>query len=169
VLGPKPHFRQHGATALGPLAGLEIGVDLERRFEDRADLLARIERCVRVLEDHLHGLAEVPLGSFARGHRVVADELQLAARRRLHQRDDARERRLAAAGLADDRQRAARREREGKPADRVQLRGLAQRTAADPVDTGDVTRFDDGRGHGFAVSRIPSRALAASRCGSPSG
>ena len=40
--------------AVAPLGGRQVGVDHQRLAEHVADLLARIERAVGVLEDDLH-------------------------------------------------------------------------------------------------------------------
>ena len=60
VLGREPHPLEqalHGAAQLG--AGLDA-VQAHRVADDLHDALARVERRVRVLEDHLHLAAQRP-------------------------------------------------------------------------------------------------------------
>ena len=58
VLRPQADLRHHVARPRGALGTAELGVDGERLFQDRADLLARIEGAVGVLEDELHRAAQ---------------------------------------------------------------------------------------------------------------
>jgi hypothetical protein len=77
-------------------------VDDERLGDDRADRLARVERRVGVLEDHLH-VAPQRLELPARQRRDVPALEADRARRRVHQaQQQPGGRRLAAAALADD-------------------------------------------------------------------
>ena len=102
------------ALALGRRAD---AVDVERLGDDEADALARVERRVRVLEDH-HHLAPERAHVLARELRdVPALEDDLAVRRLEQLHDAARHRRLAAAGLADDAERLALPEGEADPVD----------------------------------------------------
>ncbi len=73
-----------------------------RLADDVGDAHARVERGVRVLEDHLHRqLRRLALGRFER--RPIAAAIEDAALARRHDAgDDAAERRLAAAGFADE-------------------------------------------------------------------
>jgi hypothetical protein len=58
VLGSQPDLPQHRARQVRLFRSGEIRADRERRLEDCADLLARIERPVGVLEHHLDRLAQ---------------------------------------------------------------------------------------------------------------
>ena len=80
------------------------------------DAPARVEARVRVLEDHLHAPAQLPaLGRAARVRAMSMPSKMIgAARRRVEPDDQARDRGLAAAGLADERQRLAAADREGR-------------------------------------------------------
>ena len=53
LLGPEADLGHHGARRRLARLGVEIGVDDHRLFQDRAHLLARIERAIGILEDHL--------------------------------------------------------------------------------------------------------------------
>ena len=96
-------------------------VDLERLLEDRADLLARIERAIGILEDDLD-IAPQSLEGSARleARDVDAVDDQGARGRRLDHGDDAGKRRLAAAGFADDRECLPGLEREADAVDGLQ-------------------------------------------------
>jgi len=87
------------------MIGLRATRDLvdQQSFLDRgADRHARIERRVRILEDHLHAPAHrAQLAAFERAD-VDAVEADLAGRRLGEAQDRAPERRLAASGFADD-------------------------------------------------------------------
>ena len=99
-------------------------MDLQGVADDRADPFPRIEAGVRILEDQLHLAPEraelagaVPVDRLA-----LEDDL---AGRRLQQADDRPpERRLPAAGLADEAERLARLHREAHAVDRMDLRDL---------------------------------------------
>ena len=87
------------------VARLVQRVDGERFGEDRGHRLARIERRVRILEDHLD-LAPVRHPFAARqSHELFALELHAARRGRVQADDRARARRLAATRLADEAER----------------------------------------------------------------
>ena len=136
VLGPQPDLRQHGASAFGAHGGRQRGVDLQRRFQNGADLLARIERAVGILEHQLHGACATRVRSGGRVDGIHAVQHKRARGRRLDQRHHARQRRFAAARFADHGQRLAGVDRERDAADRLQVRRFAQHAAAHFVDAG---------------------------------
>src|SRR4051812_963470 len=110
---------------LAPPLSLVDPVDLERVGDDRADGLARVERRVRVLEDHLD-LAPERLQLLAREARdVAALVLDRAARRVEQAGDEARRGALAAAGLPHDPERLALGDVERDAVDRVHGTDLA--------------------------------------------
>ncbi len=93
-------------------AALDLGfgaelVHLQRLGDDEADALARVQRRVRVLEDHHHLAAERAHLRAREIGDVVAAELDRAAGRIEQLHDAARHRRLATARLADDAERLA--------------------------------------------------------------
>src|SRR3546814_8836439 len=66
-----------------------LAIDHQRLFQDGADLLARVERAVGVLEDDLHRLAQLAAGfALGLGHGDVVEQ-QAAGGRRLDQRNEA--------------------------------------------------------------------------------
>src|SRR3546814_10215929 len=82
-------------------------IDDQRLLQDGADLLTRVQRAVGILKHDLHRLTQLALRlALGLGH-VDAVEHQGAGRRPFDQRHHAGERGLAAAGLADYRQRLA--------------------------------------------------------------
>src|SRR5260221_2030001 len=108
MLGPQPDLFHHVARRRRALRFARFRVDDERLLEDGADLLARVERGVGVLEDDLNGAAQGATFRlrFAFGG-IPAGDAQVAAARLLDQRDQTGEWRLAAAGLAADAERLA--------------------------------------------------------------
>ncbi len=104
VLGAEPDQRQQ---LLDVVLETALGLDAlepERRADDRADRVPRVQRGVRVLEDHLDVAAHRPHLAHGQVRDVPALELDLAARRLDQPGDEPAHRRLAAAGLADDAQ-----------------------------------------------------------------
>ena len=98
--------------------------------DDVADGLARVERRVRVLEDHRH-LAPLPAEVLsAEGREILAPKRDAARGRLVEAEQGAPERRLPAAGLADQPDRPARADGEVDPVDRVDVGGDPLRDAA---------------------------------------
>ena len=105
VLGREADDAQQLVNARTPLLAAAAIVDHERLADDVADGHARVERCVRVLEDDLHLAANVAQLPPRQVRDVTTVELDLA-RRRISQPDQrAREGRLATPGLADEPER----------------------------------------------------------------
>ncbi len=103
----------------------------QRRREDLAHALARVQRRLRVLEDHLHVAAHGGHPSTRSLGDVLAAEPHRSAGRRLQPREAADQGRLSAAGLADDPEGLALVQRERHVGDRVHLPHLAvERQAA---------------------------------------
>jgi hypothetical protein len=150
VLRPQAHLRHHLARSAGPLGRTEIRVDDERLFENRAHLLAWIERPVRVLEHELHGPAQALCLPGRRAHRVDAVERQRALGGLLDQRDHTGKGGLAAAGFADDGKRAAGLDGEGHASDRLQPARLLEQAAPHLVDALQVAGYDDRGAHDAA-------------------
>ena len=110
--------------------GRYAGVDEQRLAEHVADLLARIERAVRVLEHDLHLAAHLRRQPFLGDVDLLAVDEQFAGCRRIDQRDDAGECRLAATALADDRQRLAFLDRKADALDGMDCLGAGEQPAA---------------------------------------
>ena len=103
-------------------------VDGEHLLERAADGDPRVERGVRVLEHQLHPPAELAEGAMAEAGDVAAVELDAPGRRVLEAHEQPRQRRLAAAGLADDAQRLAATQPQRHAGDRRATSGAVPRT-----------------------------------------
>ena len=136
-------------------------VDLERVGDDLAHAPARIERRVRVLEDHLQLAPVRPQLAVRERRDVVAAEAQRAARRLEQPDEEPAERRLAAAGLADDAERLAAAHLERHAVDGVDDLGRAALERARPhrevLDEVDRLEQDAVRAH----ARLPAQARRA--------
>ncbi len=119
VLGVEPDHLQHPLHfLLDPALGLDA-LEPEGSADDRADGVPRVQRRVRVLEDHLHVPAHRTHSAHPEVSDVLALELDLAAGRFEQPGDQPPHRRLAAAGLAHDAQRLAGLDLEVEAVDRV--------------------------------------------------
>ena len=118
--------RSRRALAAGEL------VDDQRLADDAADAHARVQRGVRVLEDHLHLAAEEAQLVALDAAEVAAVEEHLAGGGPVELEDGAAGRRLAAAAFADQAQRLAAADEEGDAVDRLHV--------------GDLALEDDARG-----------------------
>ena len=132
-----------------PLRLREAGVDHQRLLQDGADLLARIEGAVGVLEHDLHGAAKWGAIGRCRFDGVAPDQAQLTGCRRLDQGDEPRQGRLAATGFAHDGERATGLDREGNTIHCLEGRGRREHPAADTVMPREVAGLGD-RGHSAA-------------------
>src|SRR5205814_5180832 len=105
-------------TALGPEAA---AMELDRTSDRVRDPVRRIDRAVRILEDH-RDVAAVREAPPARAHPAerLALEVDLAARCLVHAREQTGNRALAAAALADERDDLPLADREVDVVDRVQ-------------------------------------------------
>ena len=110
---------------LGLRLALREVMDLERLADDVADGHARVQRRVRVLEDHLHPAAHLAHLLAAELRELDAVELHLTGRRLVELEDGASGRGLAAAGLADEAERLALLDEEVDAVDRAHGADLA--------------------------------------------
>ena len=179
-VGAQPDLVEQLGDARLALLRRDVGVVLQRLGDDAAGRHARIERRVRVLEHHLHALA-------VRAHRAgveMRDVLAVEADRaggRLDQAQQQRaDRRLAAAGLADEAERLARRDREADAVDRLDRRtdrreqpaAAARKCLFRSVDLERAASCGHRRGqHALGVAarrrcgRRPHRSAASRRLG----
>src|SRR5262249_44382561 len=169
-------------TLLDLGAAAEV-VHLERLADDRANALARVQRRVRVLEDHRHLAPDRPHCRARELGDVAALERGRAAGR-LEQLDHAAgQRRLAAARLAHDPERLARLDAEADAVDRLHRGDLLleddpagdREVLLDVVDDEELVAGELERGALDALGRlrlgsaqltsasVPSTALADSR------
>ena len=66
------HASAKDAGAFSPLGGVQVRVDGQRRLQHGADLLARIQRAVGILEHQLHRLPQPSALRRRRVHRIRA-------------------------------------------------------------------------------------------------
>ena len=97
IFGAETHRGHHGARPLGALGGGQRGVDQKRFFQCLADLLARVQRIIWILENDLHARAQRPHGGGRGADNLIAGNLQGAGGGRLDHGDEAGKGGLAAA------------------------------------------------------------------------
>ena len=131
-----------------------------------ADAQVRGERVERVLENHLDPVAEGPKVSPAEPRDVPALEADASVRRIRQPHRHARKRRLARAGLADDAERLARREREVDAVDCLEPAPAPKEAAPERKVDADVGERQQGRAVAAGAARPdpleggPERRLA---------
>jgi hypothetical protein len=125
VLGVEPDHLHQLLNPLLALLAVGDAVDVERVADDRPDPLARVQRRVRVLEDHLDLAPECPQRATLEGGDVVAVELDGALGDWQQLGDQPRQGRLAAAGLTHHAERLARVDLQVDAVDRVHPADLA--------------------------------------------
>ena len=129
--GVRPTLRSRSATRSRRLRVRGEAVHEQRLGDRRADRHARIEAGERILEDHLHALAQPRASPSRSSARTSWPSSRTRAGRRLDQAQDrAAGGRLAAAGFADQRQRLAGAQAEGDVLDRVHAARDASEQAA---------------------------------------
>ncbi len=119
---------------------------LDAFADDLANRHSRIERGVGVLKDHLHFRAQRTQLPRRQTGQLRAVEHDPAAGRRDELQKGLGHRGLATAGFADQRQRAARRQRERDAIDRAHLPDRAlQETAPDREMHGEIAHLEQGQ------------------------
>ncbi len=165
VLGAEPHYLEQFLHACEPLVLRHQVVDIERRTDDRADRLTRVQRGVRVLEDHLDVAADrLELARTGVGDIHTLEE-DLTARRLVQPGDQPTGGGLAAAGLTDEAEGLPGLEREGDAIHRLDLaQGLRDHTAGLDGEVHDqVTHVEKRSGHQrTAASIVLASTLSAS-------
>ena len=127
VLGAEAHDAQQLADHLGPLLGAHIGVDNQGLLDQLGDTHPGVQTARRILEDHLHVLAQGTHLVLADFGDLLALEPDLAAVRHQQVVDDPARGALAAAGLTHDGERLAFKHVKAYVVDRVdELRWLSQ-------------------------------------------
>src|SRR5690606_41030543 len=107
------------------------------------------------LEDHLHLAAHLLTDAAARNVHLLALDQQLARGRRVDERQDAREGRLAGAGLADDRQRLALLDLEIGILDGMHRPAATEERTPDVVVANDMPGFENGSARDATASPKP--------------
>ncbi len=157
----QPHQLEQVEDALADLPRRERLVGDEGLGDDGAHAHARVERGERVLEDRLHRFAVVPPARSVQGVELLALEADAAAGGLLEAEDDLGGGRLAAAGLAHEAERLARRDRERdvvhRPDDAL---GASEKAALHREELAEVPGLDDGGGHRQPAQRPTTSARA---------
>ena len=146
-LGPQPHFVQRLDHKTPPLNGVRLFVEQMQRLGDQPlDLVARVERAVRVLEYHLHVAARAPqFRTFLAGE-CLAQKADSSCTRPVKCQHHARQRRFSAAGTADKRHRLARLEHEGDAVHgSCRFAGTEQRQPPARIDARDIFHLQQRR------------------------
>ena len=148
VFGAEAHRAQQLVDPAATLTALVEVVHAQRLRHDLAHRHARVERCVRILEDDLQLAPHFAHAATAEVGDVLAVEKDLAVRRRQQLDHGAAERRLAAAGLADEAERLTRAQRQVDTVDGVDLAdapledpGGDREVLVEPVDAEDLAPF----------------------------
>ena len=162
VLRPQADLGHHRPHCIAARRGNEVRVDLQRLLQQATDLLARVERGIGILEHHLHQGAQALPRRRVGTHHVFANELELTGRRPLDHRYLSRERRLAAAGFADDSQGFAFVHGKRDAIERAHQSFRLEQSARDCVVTRQSMRLEERRrchysatNSGFGSSRHP--------------
>src|SRR4051794_13702896 len=176
VVGVEADGREQLAPPLAPLLLRPDAVDLQRFADDPARRHPRVERRVRVLEDHLEPAPELAQLAALDVRDVLAVERDRAAGRLVEAHDRAARRALAAARLAHEPQRLALAEREGDAVDRAHVAdvALADHALGDAEPDLEVLHLEQRLlGHampsGISAPASTSAASVASSSSSPSG
>ena len=149
---PQPDAGHHVGCGGAALGRRHVGVDEQRLFERGPDGLARVERAIGVLEDDLHLAAQAATILGGGGGEVDAIDAQRAGGRLLDHRHQPGQGRLAGAGFADHRQRAAGRQVERNAGQRLDGGGRGEHATPGAVVARQVAAFEHD-GHA-ATSRL---------------
>ena len=124
---------------LRPVPAGGDAVDAQRLGDGAAGGGAGVEGRGRILEHHLHPAARPPQRAAGKGEPVAAVEADGAGVRRDQPGDDTGERRLAAAGRADQAERLAGRDRQRDAGERPDAAGTSRRSSRAPATSSSVT------------------------------
>ena len=148
------------AHAPGGFAATGEPVRPQRLADDATDAMPRVERRERVLEDHLHPPAQRPQLAVAHVRDVLAVEHDAPVRRPVEAQDRPADRRLPAAGLADEAERLAAADRQRHVVDGAHVAdvpiedeaALDREVELQPVELDERARPVPG-GHAFSATR----------------
>ncbi|MNC18553.1 hypothetical protein D3C75_664570 [compost metagenome] len=105
VLGLEPHLRHHRQCFLAPLLFAQLGINLQRLFQNLSHFLTRVQRTVRVLEHNLDFLPTQLLRVGIVLEQILPLIVQLAPGRDFNHGQQTTQRGLPTAGLPYYRQR----------------------------------------------------------------
>ena len=146
--GPQPDRVEDPVDARAQLASLRDPVYPQRLADDVAAAHLRVERRVRVLEHHVQLAAQRPHLPPREVRDVHAAQADLAGGRLRQSHHAVRDRRLAAARLADEPEQLAVLQHERDVVDRVHDRSAACDPAADAILLDEVANLEGVRAHG---------------------
>ena len=150
----QPHLvHQLGNARVQVARGTRQAEIADRLGEDVAHAHARVQTRERILEHDLHAPAQRTQGGGGEVVDAAAVEHHLTGRDVEQPQDRAPDRRLAAAALADERERLAARDREGDAVDRVDEGARTQQAAADPEVFLEIVDLEQRRAHAATASR----------------
>ena len=140
----QPDLGQHPGDALSLVAPAADAVDDEGLANDVADFEARVQAGIGVLEDHLHVPPERPQRRLVEMRDVGALEAHRTTGRLEQPQDSAARGGLAAAGLADQPEHLASRDRQAQAIDGAQTgAAVAEQGASRGEGDAEFRRFDD--------------------------
>ena len=156
VLRQPDHLEQL-ADPLRDVAASGQPVHAQRLADDPPDAVARVERCERILEDHLHPAPQRAQRALREVRDVLAVKEDPAAGRLIEAQDGSADGRLAAARLTDEPERLAALDR--------------QADAVDGANVADVAVEDDAAANGKPHPQVLElyEIAASSRCHSSAG
>jgi hypothetical protein len=154
LFGRQADILQHGLDTTLDFRRRGDAVQLQRRSKGGAHGLARIERGIGVLKDHLHRLRTLHAPRRPRAGKRLAAIADRPFRRLLKTEDGEGRGGLAAAGFADDRQALALGKVEADAVDGVQQAppGAEQAAAGNRKTHMQVVHLQQGSGHGWLPS-----------------
>src|SRR5919201_1648584 len=158
VLRGEPALHDQLLHLPAPLASIADPVDLQRRADDGADALARVQRGIRVLKDDLELTPQRPHAAARELRDIVAVEDEAAVREVVEPNEATTQRRLAAARLADEADCLAAMDLERDVVDRMDPRDLT--LEQDPPLDREV--LDDVLGLKEEISVRRAHAVSAS-------
>ena len=156
----KPDHAEQLLHALSDPASLRDIVGAQRLPHDAPDRMPRVQRRVRILEDHLHPSANGPELGVGHGRDVDPVEHDSSRRRLVEPQDRPTERRLATPGLPHEPERLAPLDRQRDTVDRLDVADVAieQDPALERKPHADVVQLDEGPAarlrHADALSRV---------------
>ncbi len=157
MLAAKADFQQHLHRLGAPFFRRHIGVEQQRLCQYITDLLARVERTIRVLEHDLHLLAHFSRQPIASDVHILAADLQFAGSLRIDHGENAGQRGLPATRFADNCQRLSLLHLEAHALDCMNHFRLAEQPATDMIIALDIARFENNLAHRASPAPVFSK------------
>ena len=154
-------IEQRGRAVAPVPPSLQTSVHLQRTRQRHAEPQPRIQRRLRILEDHLDARAQRPHLGLAEAADLDAVELNAAGGRLQQPHQQPAERGLAGAGLADEAEHGAARHGEVDPLDHLAQQRPAKQPGALRIGEAQAAGAEQDVGHDGAIA-----ASRSSRCAS---